>query len=93
MGHLGLVYSSTTNDGSVAFGLDSRAQFLKSRLTLILDQKLTKQFISLLPNAVQRRFSAELYMRRRESWKTKISKRNFHQKVENVKQKLTLILD
>ena len=52
-----------------------------------------KEFISLLPHAVQRWFLAKLYIRRSQSWKPKISKRKFHQKVENVKQKFTLILD
>ena len=47
----------------------------------------------LLSNAVQRWYSAELYIRRGKSWKTKLSKRNFHKKVENMKEKVKLILD
>ena len=35
----------------------------------------------------------KLYIRRSQSWKTKISKGNCDQKVENMKQKFTLILD
>ena len=46
----------------------------------------------LLPTAVKRWYSAQLYIRS-QSWKTRRSNRNFHPKVENMKQKFTLILD
>ena len=56
---------------------------------LIPDKKLTKEFISLLQGDIWQNFTlVEVSF-----WKAKISKRTFHQKVENMKQKLTLVLD
>ena len=60
------------------------ALLFKSRLTLIPDEKLTKEFISLLSNGVQRWYLAKLYIRRSQSWRTKLNRRSFHQNVENV---------
>ena len=40
------------------------------------------EFISLLQGVVQRWYSAKLYIKRSEFWKTRISKRNFRQKFE-----------
>ena len=68
-------------------------RLFKSWLMLIPDLKFTKEFISLLPNAVQCWYLAKQYITQSQSWKTYISKRNFHQKVKNMKPKFMLILD
>ena len=41
----------------------------------------------------QRWYSAEIYIRRSQSWKTKISKRNFIHKVKSMQPEFALILD
>ena len=51
---LRLILKSQLNGRNKTTAINTWARLFKSRLTLTPDKKLTKEFISLLPNAVQR---------------------------------------